>query len=72
MVERWKAFQQTKAYAQIRTLLKVFIGGVGSYFIVNGFNEPDPKAVAIAGVTAILVWLVNFLNPSYTNYGVGS
>jgi hypothetical protein len=74
MKEKWNAFVQTKTYKSIRTILKVFVAGCVTYLVSNGLGitSANYRELGLAGATAVLVWLVNALNPGYTDYGVGA
>jgi len=57
------------------TLLKVFIGTLLALMITNGANVlemdswSDWKPYLAAGISALIVWGYNYLNPADSRYG---
>ncbi len=63
--------------AMMETLLKTFIAAVLGAIIASGISplnmgKGDWKAIAGAGIAAVIVFAYNFLNPTDTRYGVGA
>jgi hypothetical protein len=67
-----------KLTAQLGTILKVFVGTLLALMITNGANIlemsswNDWKPYLAAGISAVIVWGYNFLNPTDARYGYGA
>jgi hypothetical protein len=70
-------FTDTSWYKVGRTLAKTFLVAFLGNVIAFGagvldMNVSEWKAAAAAGIAAVLLASFNALNPSYTDYGIGT
>lgn len=72
-----KYFDIDRTYKMARTLFQTFMTSVVGSLLVFGvgvldLNSTDAKAILASGIAATLMVLYKFLNPGYTDYGLGS
>ena len=67
-----KAFW-TRWKPMVITIATVFVAAAVSTAAADQMNiKGDWKDIALAGLTAVLTWAANSVNPAYSLYGVGS
>jgi hypothetical protein len=56
----------------LTTIVTVFVSAALSAAAASQFNFTTQwKVILVAGVTAVLTYVINVLNPGYAQYGIG-